>query len=310
MTNARADEAASTTRTMGRAPGAGVLVAVDGSPSAGQALRWAAREAQLRGCPLTIAHAYSWPGAGAPEAMGYVMDALEKDSVQILATAADDARAVAPEVPVSTESRVGPAVPVLVGLADGAQLAVVGSRGLGGFSGLLLGSVGTGLTANAPCPVAVVRGEREPAADDPVVVGVDGTAAADAVLAEAFRAAQRRGVGLVAVHCWQDPTTDLLVAQGRERPDFDRDSWQQAAARALDERLALAGQRFGSVHTEAVVDWGRPPAVLLDQAQSAQLLVVGTRGRGEISSLILGSTSRAMVQHAPCPVIVVRDAES
>ena len=115
-----------------------------------------------------------------------------------------------------TVSRQGPPVPTLVQLSRGRELVVVGSRGLGGFTGMLLGSVGTGLVANAPCPVAVVRGERTPDPGDPVLVGVDGSASAEAVLTEAFAAAQRRGCPLLAVHAWQDPTADLRTARGRD----------------------------------------------------------------------------------------------
>jgi nucleotide-binding universal stress UspA family protein len=292
-------------------PASGVLVAVDGSEQAGRALAWAVREAGLRGRGLTIAHAYHWPSSGfSPvEAVGYLMDALEQDSAEIVAEAAKAARQLAPDLPVQTESRPGPPVAVLVELSHEHELAVVGSRGLGGFTGMLLGSVGTGLVANAACSVAVVRGEREPAADDPVVAGVDGSPAAEMVLTEAFRAAQRRDCPLIAVHGWQDPTTDVLTARGQQ-PDFDRDSWQRAAAQALSERLDLVGQQFPSVHADAVVDWGRPTRALLEQAHTAQLVVVGTRGRGELAGMLLGSTSRAMVQHAPCPVIVVRAPEN
>jgi nucleotide-binding universal stress UspA family protein len=288
----------------------GVLVAVDGSEQAGRALAWAVREAGLRGCGLTIAHAYHWPSSGfaAVDAVGYLMEALEQDSAEIVAEAAKTVQQLAPDLPVHTESRPGPPVAVLVELSHGREVAVVGSRGLGGFTGMLLGSVGTGLVANAACPVAVVRGEREPADDEPVVVGLDGSPSAETVLTEAFRAAQRRGCPLIAVHGWQDPTTDLLAARGRQS-DFDRDSWQRAATQALSERLESVGRQFPTVHSDAVVDWGRPSRALLEQAKTAQLLVVGTRGRGELAGMLLGSTSRAMVQHAPCPVLVVRGAE-
>ncbi len=287
--------------------GGGILAAVDGSESADRALAWAVREAQARGTSLTIAHTYHWPGTGmgAMEASGFLMDALEEDSRDIVATAQRRAHELAPEVPVSTESRLGPAVATLVGLAQDKDLVVVGSRGLGGFTGLLLGSVGTGLVANAPCSVAVVRGERVPAPDDPVVVGVDGAASGELVLAEGFRAAQRRGCPLLAVHCWQDPTADLRAARGRD-PLTDAESWERTVSEALAERLASVGARFPSVRVESVTSRGRPAPVLLEHAASAQLVVVGTRGRGELKGMLLGSTSRAMVQHAPCPVLVVR----
>jgi nucleotide-binding universal stress UspA family protein len=287
----------------------GVMAAVDGSESADRALAWAVREAQARGVPLTIVHAYHWPssGLGAMDAVGFLMDALEQDSRDILAAAEQRAREISPDVPVTTASRLGPPVPTLVGMAKGKELVVAGSRGLGGFTGLLLGSVGTGLVANAPCSVAIVRGDRMPAPGDPVVVGVDGAPTGEQVLTEGFRAAQRRGCPLVAVHSWQDPTADVRIARGRESAG-DADSWQQAVSDALSERLAAVGAQFSSVHAEAITSQGRPAAALLEQAKTAQLVVVGTRGRGELKGMLLGSTSRAMVQHAACPVLVVRSA--
>lgn len=288
-------------------PAGGILAAVDGSESADRALAWAVREALARGTDLTIAHTYHWPssGLGAMEAIGFLMDALEEDSKDIVAAAERRAHEIAPEVPVTTVSRLGPPVATIVELAKGKDLVVVGSRGLGGFTGLLLGSVGTGLVANAPCSVAVVRGERVPAPDDPVVVGVDGGGSSEAVLTEGFRAAQRRGCPLIAVQCWQDPSAEVRTALGRE-PVGEVESWRRAVADALAERLAAVGAQFPSVHAEALSTEGRPAPVLLEQAAIAQLVVVGTRGRGEFKGMLLGSTSRAMVQHAPCPVLVVR----
>jgi nucleotide-binding universal stress UspA family protein len=151
----------------------------------------------------------------------------------------------------------------------------------------------------------VVRGDRTPERTDPVVVGVDGTPTPDTVLREAFAAAQRRGCPLVALHAWQDPTADMRAARGRADGEQE-ESWQQSVSDALAERLAQVGAEFESVQVTAVTSPQRPAAALLEQAQSAQLVVVGTRGRGEITGLLLGSTSRAMVQHSPCPVIVVR----
>lgn len=288
-------------------PGSGnILVAVDGSESAGQALAWAVREAQARETSLTVAHIYYWSGSGFGdmEAVGYLMDSLEPDSRELVESAARTARELAPHLVVDAVSRPGPPVPTLVDLARGRELVVVGSRGLGGFAGMLLGSVSTGLVANAPCSVAVVRGERLPAEDDPVVVGVD-SSSGDEVLTQAFQVAHRRGCPLMAVHCWQGPSSDVRAARGRDDP-ADEEPWQHSIASELDQRLGQVGARFPDVQAQAVTIRGRPAAVLLEKAATAQLIVVGTRGRGELKGMLLGSTSRAMVQHAPCPVIVAR----
>ena len=288
-------------------PAGGVLAAVDGSESAAHALAWAVAEAQARQVGLTIAHSYHWPssGLGAMEAAGFLMDALEQDSAEVLSAAAEAAKKLAPDLTVHTVSRLGPPVPTLVKLSEGRDLIVVGSRGLGGFAGMLLGSVGTGLVADAHCPVAVVRGERAPERTDPVVVGVDGAPASSDVLREAFAAAARRGCPLIAVHAWQDPTADMRAARGKADGE-QQESWQRSVSDDLAQRIAEVGKDFASVQVQAVTSSQRPAAALLEQAKTAQLVVVGTRGRGDITGLLLGSTSRSLVQHAPCPVMVVR----
>lgn len=140
-------------------PAGGVLAAVDGSPSAYWALEWAAKEAKMRQLPLIIAHVYHWPSSGlsAMDAIGFLMEELAADSQRILDTAASDAKEYAPEIEVHTVSELGPPVPTLLDLAVGRDLLVVGSRGLGGFKGLLLGSTSKALVTHAPCPVLVVR---------------------------------------------------------------------------------------------------------------------------------------------------------
>lgn len=286
--------------------GSGILVAVDGSKSANRALLWAAREAVLRTVPLRLAHVYTWPISGYPGPIPASMfTALQEDSVQILAAAAALVRDAEPALDPATVSRGGVVLPVLLQLAQESELTVVGSRGLGGFSGLLLGSVGTGLAARAACPVVVVRG-AEPAADAPVVVGVDGSEFGDLALAAAFRAAELHHAPLLAVHCWQDPLGDAFAGREDERPDFDRASWESVAATMLAERLVDWRSRFPDVQVESAVDWRRPTKALLQHSTGARLLVVGSRGRGDFVGLLLGSTSRSMIQHADCPVMVVR----
>ncbi len=310
---AKATEAATELGTGEVVPDGGVLVAVDGSDFADRALSWAVTEAQSRGAALVVAHCFHWPspGLGAMDAVGFLMDALAEDSTDILRRAVDTVHAAAPDLAVYATSQLGAPIPTLVQLSRGRDLVVVGSRGLGGFVGMLLGSVSSALVTSALCPVVVVRGEREPAAGDPVVVGVDESPMLDAVLTEAFGAAERRGCKLVAVHAWQGPAADLRTARGNE-PLTEAElaaAWQRSVAADLAERLARVGSRFGSVSAEAVTVRERPAAALLARAATAQLVVVGTRGRGELRGMLLGSTSRALVQHAECPVLVVRTTQ-
>lgn len=287
----------------------GVLVAIDGSDNAQTALAWAAAEAQLREVPLTIVHCYHWPssGLGAMEAVGFLMEALAAESADVLDRAAATVAGWASEIEVRTESVMGSPVPALVERSRDEQLVVVGSRGLGGFAGMMLGSVSTGVLAHALCPIVVVRSDRQPRQDDPVVVGIDGSEASTAALTEAMAFAQRRGCRVVVVHAWLGPEQALTGRRRAQAAESDYDeAWGDAVAAAVDDQLRPVRKHFPEVPVEIAISRGRATQALLHQAQGAQLLVLGTRGRGEIKSVILGSTSRAMAQHSPCPVMVVR----
>lgn len=281
----------------------GILVAVDGSESSDRSLAWAVTEAELRGVPLTITHCYYWPstGLGAMEAIGFLMEGLAADSAEVLSAAEKFAREKAPGVEVHVESRLGAPVASIVELSPHYELVVIGSRGLGGFKGMLLGSVSTGVVANALSDVVVVRGDGDVdlrAMGAPVVVGVDPSPAGQRALVAAFEAAERRGCPLHAVHAWQGPAVEAGADQEHQ--------WQEKIAGELADQVTAVAARFPSVTVETLTHRDRPAAALLSRAQTAQLLVVGTRGRSELKGIMLGSTSRAMVQHAPCPVLVVR----
>jgi nucleotide-binding universal stress UspA family protein len=179
---------------------------------------------------------------------------------------------------------------------------VLGTRGLGGLTGLLVGSVAVGLAAQAACPVVVVRGvDRDPHSTDPVVLGVDGSPTSEAATAFAFAAAADRKVSLVAVHSWNltlvDPQVNGLI------------DW---AALAEDERALLSGRLAGWVEkypevpvVEVIARDGAAHA-LVEQSKNAQLVVVGSRGRGNLAGLVLGSVSHAVLHRGHCPVAVVR----
>lgn len=223
-----------------------------------------------------------------------------------LAAARAAARRVAPRTEVESEVVPGSPVAVLTTEARDAQLLVVGSRGRGRLEGLIAGSVGVALTSSAPCPVVVVRGEeRDPdeMARLPMVVGVDGTA--DDAIAFAFDAAASRHAELVAVHVWR-PVTGPFDRDPLRDPPAIRDE----ELHSLDDRLAeyLAGwaQKHPQVLVRRLLVHGRPAPCLLEQAQQAQLVVVGSHGRGELAGLVLGSVGKVLVHHAPCPVAVVR----
>jgi nucleotide-binding universal stress UspA family protein len=280
-------------------------VGVDGSPSALDAARWAAREAARRGTTVELISAFGWietkhlhdQGLGA----GFRATMWDRTRDEVSAAAAA-AAAAAPGTGISERVVEGFPVPLLVAESRRAGLVVLGDRGLGGFTGLLVGSVAIGTAARAACPVVVVRGEQASDAG-PVVVGVDGSPISEAALAFAFEAASTRQVPLVAVHAWHDTVFEASVA-----PLLDWDAIEADERRVLAERLAGWGGKYPDVEVRRVVVRDRPPHALIEAATAtaAQLIVVGSHGRGSAAGLVLGSASHAVLHHAPCPVAVVR----
>jgi nucleotide-binding universal stress UspA family protein len=288
-----------------------IVAGVDGSATALEAVRWAAREAERREAPLRLVNAFGWSTGhhiGDPGFGGDYHEVLLKGARDEVAAAAAAAIGVAPGVVVEQEVVTGFPVAILNAESTRAQLVVLGDRGLGGFTGLLIGSVAVALAARASCPVVVVRGatyDSPPPLEGPVVVGVDGSATSEGALAFAYEAAHLRGIPLVAVHTWQDLLVDPAVA-----PLLDWDAIEADEHRLLGEWLAGWSERYPDVPVERVVTRDRPARTLVEQSGRAQLVVVGSRGRGGISGLLLGSVSHALLHHAKCPVAVVRPTDA
>ncbi|MGE2723330.1 universal stress protein [Mycolicibacterium pulveris] len=284
----------------------GVVVGVDGSAAAKVAVDWAAREAALRNAALTIVHVMPaltmWPELAMPPKI----DQLYKNQT---AAWLDDARQVARDAEsaprrIETQLLEGAALPSLVELSRDAELIVVGCRGLGSIARRLLGSISRGLVQRAHCPVAVIHDEDPlmpyPVAQAPVVVGVDGSPASELATQIAFDAASRRGVQLVAVHAWIDHAVIELPA----------DEWaargEELAEQKLTEQLGRWQQRYPDVSVRRVIVADQPARQLVKQADSAQLVVVGSRGRGGFAGMLLGSVGAAVAESARMPVIVAR----
>jgi nucleotide-binding universal stress UspA family protein len=284
-----------------------IVVGVDGSDSALDAARWAAGEAARRRVPLRLVSVLH-----VPVASGYVgdvglgadlVDGLQAESERVLAQARSEVAARQPDVDVSTAVLVGPPIPTLVEQSRSARLMVVGSRGLGGFRGMLVGSAAVALASRGDCPVAVVRGGGRP--NGPVVVGVDGSPASEAAVALAFEEASLRGAELVAVHTWLEHASDAAYVAAVE-PVLDWEPLAERGMEALAERLAGWAEKYPDVTVTRRVTRGRPIVNLLAAAAEAQLMLVGSRGRGAFAGVVLGSTSQALVYHVPCPLIVAR----
>ncbi|KMS88129.1 universal stress protein [Prauserella rugosa] len=291
-----------------------IVAGVDGSPSAMNAAVWAAREAQRRGDTVRLIYAYIVPAGSYPAFVASapkVREGIEQQAQTALDAARTEVRQQVPDVEIEAQRVEGQPAHVLAGESRTARCVVVGSRGLGGFTGMLVGSVAVSLSAHARCPVAVVRGKRHddpPPAQGPVVVGVDGSEHTETALAYAFDAAAERGVPLQAVHSWND----VISVEGPYAYPFPTDlsELEKAGRTLLEETLAPWRERHPEVEVHEVLEPGRPVRTLLQQAEGAQLVVVGTRGHGGFTGMLLGSTSQAMVIHAPCPVVVTRPEES
>ncbi|SCL34002.1 Nucleotide-binding universal stress protein, UspA family [Micromonospora nigra] len=285
--------------------GAPVVVGVDGSAVALDAVRAAARTAAARHRPLRVVHAFIWPLMGVPldPAPGAPADGgLRNQAEKALEEAVAEAGKVAPEVPVTGAVVDGAPVSVLLDEARDAALMVLGNRGLGGFAGLLIGSVTVQVSARAQCPVLVVRGESR--ADGPVVVGVDGSELSTEAIGFAFEEASRRGTALVAVHGWLYPTP---VGPGDILPlVYDLDAYGAEEERVLAESLAGWAERYPDVTVHQRLVRGSAARILVEESRSAQLVVVGAHGRGALGGLLLGSVSHAVLHHAHCPLAIVR----
>ncbi|GAA3494665.1 hypothetical protein GCM10019016_017650 [Streptomyces prasinosporus] len=226
-----------------------------------------------------------------------------------LAQAERRAHATAPGIEITRSVVAGETLEVLEIESRSAALAVVGSRGLSGFSGLLLGSTAVHLAAHGHCPLMVVRGRPDPAG--PVLLAVDGSPAGKAAVGFAFAEAALREAPLVALHVWNtwserayegpgDPPTSAVA---------DGERLREAEQHLLDQAVASCQEAYPQVAVERRLVRSRIRSTLIDAGREAQLVVAGARGRGGFTGLLLGSVSQALLHHAPCPVTVVRGKE-
>jgi nucleotide-binding universal stress UspA family protein len=291
----------------GRSDHSGIVVGVDGSPCSTAAVRWAAREAAMRNVGLTVVHATAAPVAGSPVVWpepipSEVTRQQQLHAEQLIDDAIKTAKDTAEGVRTDSELFFSGPVLTLVDLSKKAQMIVVGCRGRGGLHRVPLGSVSAGLIHHARCPVAVIHdeaAEQEQSVRPPVVVGVDGSPASESATAIAFDEASWRGVDLVALHASCD--TDMFGIHALEWAAVE-----STAHEALAERLAGWQERYPDVTVRRVVVLDRPAHHLLEQSESAQLVVVGSHGLGGFAGMLLGSVSTAVAQAAHVPVIVAR----
>ena len=283
----------------GSAAAGRILVGIDdtepGSPSMA-ALRWAIDEARGTGAGLCLLHAVIPPVTAS--AFGPSMPAPLDLIDSLAATLPDDVDAV-------TSVALGGAAGTLLDAAHDARLVVLGSRGRGGFTGLLLGSTGDQVAGRSRCPAIIVR--QEPPADGTrVVLGVDGSPTGERAMQFAFEIASRRGWSVVAVHAWEVPSYDLVSIPGAPVPVALHELGDDEM-RLSSQALAGARADFPDVEVaERVVRGAAAPAILEAAGEpGTALIVVGSAGHGQLAGVVLGSTSRAVLHRAQVPVAVV-----
>lgn len=287
-----------------------IVVGTDGSRASYGAVAYAARTAASRDAGLLVVSTYDRPALLATGSRltprQSALESINVESDAIVERAVGIGRDTAPGIEVDGLSVEGHAAETMVEYSKEARIVVLGSRGLGGFEGMLLGSVSAAVARYSSCPVIVTREETADLdAAGPVVVGIDGSETSVNATDWAFSEAAHRKAMLVAAHTWVRPVPPLSA----DGIDVSEGGWQQFE----DEQLAmlsrlLDGPRstFPQVEVKREVSQGRAVDTLIDLARDAQLLVVGTRGLGGFRGMLLGSTSRALLHAAPCPVMVVR----
>lgn len=286
-----------------------IVVGVDGSAHADLALDWAAEEAHRQSLPLHIVHAFTF---GYPVTVegSLQLGNLEAVAEKICGTAVDRAQGLYADLVVTSATPPESAVPALLDASEQATTLVVGARGLSHTKGLLMGSVSAQTAAHASCPVVVVRAPGNPSGHGGVVVGVDGSPSATRATEFAFAQAASRGIGVTAVHGWVPGFVGGASSDAMWAMDWRATGAEEDAMVA--ESLAAGRERHPDVDVKVLSVRGKPADVIVDASADARLVVVGSRGRGELRGLLLGSVSQAVMHRSHCPVALVRvprDAE-
>jgi nucleotide-binding universal stress UspA family protein len=295
-----------------------IVAGYDGSESAGTALDWAAAEAQRRRVPLTVLHVLDYVEvAPGPLEVTPWPDLSAETIGQVAAEGAARARKTADSIEVTAVVEHGQVARTLIDAAHDADLVVVGTRSHGPLGAAMLGSVSLAVSTHANCPTVVVRGDSSqlPGPQRPVVVGVDDSPGADVALHFAADVATQTGARLIVVSGYQPALLQVWTGVSSTTIDPEPDPGYVADSRSAAEKVvAAAAETARTTHpgleiTEQVRQ-GPAAAVIAAATHRAGLAVVGSRGRGGFSGLMVGSVSHRVLHTALCPVAVVRQTGS
>lgn len=280
-----------------------IVVGLDGSPSALVALDWAAAEARARGCGLTLVYAH--PGdryslAVIDVAPQELADDIFDEALNRLASRGFG------DLEVRTVLRHGMVPRILLRASLRAPMLVVGRQGLGRFAELVMGSTSLACAAHARVPLTIVPESWEPPirARRCVLLGVDGSDRGEAAVEYAFALASERGARIVAVHALALP-----LSYPSDRPvGSDAAVFDEAATRVFRGSLDPWRAKFPDVEVTTAVEYGHPALALAEYAAGADLAVIGGRGHGRVTGMLLGSVARGILRRMPIPVTVIRDS--
>ena len=275
------------------------LIGVDGSEQSRVALAWGLARATERGASVELLHVAD--DSFLSESVAFLSEA-QQASEQMLQAEIEYARSLGFTGEISGTAVVGHPIAEVEEASKRADLLVLGAHEGSRFAGSFFGTRAVKVAATAHCPVAVIP-KTSPVPGGSVVVGVDGSEASKKAIAFAAEEASTRGLALTAVYAWMPPLTPGLEYLWSEELV---ESQRSAAEEAIAIGVAGLASRYPDLEIRREIVQSPPVAALVDTAQGAELLVVGSRGRGGITRLLLGSVSHGVLQALPCPVVVTR----
>jgi nucleotide-binding universal stress UspA family protein len=288
-----------------------IVVGVDGTDNAIRAARWAAGVADKLGAPLHIVHGMPYPGHNPSDVIAAVraceMSAQQESASEILRAASRAVHDDHPNLRITT-AHVAEAIDrLLVDMSQHARMIVLGCDDLSVAAAILVGSTTVAVAANSMCPVVAWRGEATAPTGQPIVVGVDDDDPSRVAITSAFELADRFAVSIVAVHAWSTRRSAGDVALPFM---IDWNAVHADQREHLVNALAPWTRQYPEVDVEYVVDQDKPSRALLHHSDNAQLVVIGSRGRGPFAGAVLGSTGLNLLHHSVIPTMICRSVSA